>query len=241
MTDKLEIWNKVSRPPKEALKTIGAGRLKGMTDISPQWRYKIMTEVYGPIGKGWSYSIEKLWTEQGANGEIMAFAQVNLHLCDAHTSDAHIAIPGIGGSKLIAKEREGLHNSDEAYKMAVTDALSVAMKMLGVGADIYMGMWDGSKYKDTNDTAAAVVKADVKPLNTKGTLKADREEAIRRVYSGIVDCFEAKMPEKALEAYMAVSDADEKVFLQSIMDKEIKRQIVAAKKKFDETELATQA
>lgn len=89
--------------------------------------------------------------------------------------------------------------------------------------------------------AAAVVKADVKPTNMTGTLKADREEAIRRVYSGIVDCFEAKMPEKALEAYMAVSDADEKVFLQSIMDKEIKRQIVAAKKKFDETELAQQA
>ena len=90
-------------------------------------------------------------------------------------------------------------------------------------------------------TVTAIHKADVKPLNAKGTLTADREEAIRRVYSGIVDCFEAKMPEKALEAYIAVSDADEKVFLQSIMDKEIKRQIVAAKKKFDETELAQQA
>jgi len=30
--------------------------------------------------------------------------------------------------------------------MAVTDALSVALKMLGVAADIYLGRWDGSKY-----------------------------------------------------------------------------------------------
>jgi uncharacterized protein YajQ (UPF0234 family) len=30
--------------------------------------------------------------------------------------------------------------------MAVTDAISVAMKMLGVAADIYAGKFDGSKY-----------------------------------------------------------------------------------------------
>ena len=30
--------------------------------------------------------------------------------------------------------------------MAVTDALSVAMKMLGLGADVYAGLFDGTKY-----------------------------------------------------------------------------------------------
>ena len=48
---------------------------------------------------------------------------------------------------LIAKEKAGLYTSDEAYKMAVTDALSVALKALGVAADIYLGNFDGSKYK----------------------------------------------------------------------------------------------
>ena len=156
-TENLEIWNKVARPPESALKKINGGRLKGMTDISPQWRYKIMTEVFGPAGREWSYTIEKLWATEGVGGEVMAFAQVNLIV-------GRYAIPGIGGSKLVAKESNGMHNSDEAYKMAVTDALSVAMKMLGVGADIYRGMWDGSKYKDA-ETAAAIVKADVKPLS----------------------------------------------------------------------------
>ena len=54
------------------------------------------------------------------------------------------AIPGTGGSTFIANEKNGLYMSDEAVKMATTDALSVAMKMLGVGADVYMG--HGGKY-----------------------------------------------------------------------------------------------
>lgn len=40
---------------------------------------------------------------------------------------------------LITAEKEGLHTNDEAYKMALTDALSVAMKAIGVGADVYLG------------------------------------------------------------------------------------------------------
>ena len=49
---------------------------------------------------------------------------------------------------LVAQESSGLRASDEAYKMAITDALSVALKVLGVAADIYAGLWDGSKYLD---------------------------------------------------------------------------------------------
>ncbi len=34
--------------------------------------------------------------------------------------------------------------------MAVTDALSVALKMIGVGADVYRGTMEGSKYNKAN-------------------------------------------------------------------------------------------
>jgi len=153
----LDIWNKVSRPPANALKTIIAGRLKGMTDVNPQWRIKVMTEVFGPIGEGWYYDIIKFWTEPGAAGELMAFAHIHLFVREQVPSvmpDGTVTqywsapISGIGGSALVAKESAGLRANDEAYKMAVTDALSVAMKQLGVAADIYAGLWDGSKYKD---------------------------------------------------------------------------------------------
>jgi len=140
----LEIWDKLKTPPATALKKIGAGRLKGMSDISPQWRFQIMTNVFGPVGSGWKYTIDKLWLETGVDA-ICAFAMVSLYYREnGEWSDP---IPGIGGSMLVAKEKSGPYTSDEAYKMAVTDALSVAMKALGVAADVYLGMMDGSKYQ----------------------------------------------------------------------------------------------
>ena len=46
-------------------------------------------------------------------------------------------IVGVGGSMFIAKEKSGPYTSDEAYKMALTDAISVSCKALGIAADIY--------------------------------------------------------------------------------------------------------
>jgi hypothetical protein len=142
----LDLWNKLNKPPPSALKTIGAGRLKGMSDINPQWRLQVMTEHFGQIGIGWYYEIVEMWTEDGAGGELMAFVQINLFTCNGGVWSKPIV--GIGGSALVAKESSGLRANDEGYKMATTDALSVAMKQLGVASAIYEGRWDGSKYKD---------------------------------------------------------------------------------------------
>jgi len=135
--DNMHLWNKVKTPPPDALKEIKGGRLKGMTDISPQWRYQAMTEQFGPCGIGWKYEPTGVRFEAGNDGQIVVFADINLSIL--HDGVWSEPIPGNGGSMFIAKETAGWHTSDEAIKMATTDALSVAMKVLGVGADIYMG------------------------------------------------------------------------------------------------------
>jgi hypothetical protein len=147
--DNKAIWNKVRTPPPEALKKIKAGRLKGMSDISPQWRYEIMTEVFGACGVGWKFNIDKTWTEAGSEGQVFAFSQVSVQYMDK--GDWSYPVTGIGGSMLIALERKGLHCSDEAFKMATTDAIGTALKMIGVAADVYAGKCDG-KYNDNSDT-----------------------------------------------------------------------------------------
>jgi len=139
---KMDVWNNLKSPPSDALKTISGGRLKGKSDINPQWRYGAMTKEFGICGYGWKYEIVKLWTEV-VKDEVMCFAQINLYIKGSEWSDP---IPGVGGSMLLEREKEGLHANDEGYKMAITDALSVALKMLGVAADIYRGFWNGSKY-----------------------------------------------------------------------------------------------
>ncbi len=149
MKDAISIYESLARPPKDALREIQAGKLKGKTDINPQWRYKAMTEMFGLVGIGWKYEIQKLWTEQGAKGEILAFAQVAVLVKDGDKWSE--AIVGIGGSKLVAIEKGSPVSNDEGYKMAVTDAFSTALKMIGVAADIYAGRWDGSKYREPSE------------------------------------------------------------------------------------------
>jgi hypothetical protein len=139
------IWNKFCEPPVTALKKIGGGKLSGKTDINPQWRLKALTEVFGTCGEGWKYTIDKLWHETGPEGRVMAFALISLYYKQGEKWSE--AIPGIGGNMMADIEKGNLVSSDECYKMAVTDALSVACKALGVASAIYEGNWDGSKYQ----------------------------------------------------------------------------------------------
>lgn len=150
----LEIYEALSRPPKDALREIQEGTLKGKTDINPQWRYKAMTETFGLVGLGWKYEILDLWHEPGAGNEVLCFAKVAVFIRDPETKEWSDPIVGVGGSKLINDFNRGPKSNDEGYKMAVTDAFSTSLKMLGVAADIYAGRWDGSKYKDQGEAPA---------------------------------------------------------------------------------------
>jgi len=156
MSENMKIWDALKTPPKDALKEIKGGRLKGFTDVNPQWRYEAMTKQFGSCGIGWKYEVEKLWTEEGSDSQVFAFAEIRLYIRDINEGDGRgswsAPIPGVGGSKLVAQESSGLYSSDEAYKMAITDALSVALKMLGVAAEIYRGTWDASKHDKTSGT-----------------------------------------------------------------------------------------
>jgi hypothetical protein len=152
----IETYKSLARPPKNALREIQAGKLKGKTDINPQWRYTVMTEKFGLVGFGWKYEVQKLWIEQGAGNEKLAFAQVAVFVKDGDAWSEPIV--GIGGSKLVQLEKGADVSNDEGYKMAVTDAFSTALKMLGVAADIYAGRWDGSKYKDPLPAQVEAVK-----------------------------------------------------------------------------------
>ena len=212
MSDNLDIWDKVARPPKEALKAIKGGRLSGMTDIKPQWRYRAMTEQFGPCGVGWKYTITDRWSESGSDEQLLCF--VNVDLFFKHGEVWSEAIPGSGGSMLVTKESKGLHTSDEGYKMALTDALGVAMGKIGVAADIYMGQWDGSKYKDA----------------PKGEEKKGKDMTIELLVSNLPSC----KTEESLSKYMK----DNTKFVNSLF-KNDKKEVVAefSKRKVEITEL----
>lgn len=160
-------WTQVSKVPQSYLKTIGFGKLKGKSDISPQWRIKAMTEVYGLCGVGWVHNLVNQWTETASNGEVLAFVEVSVKI----KVDGEWSLPftGLGGNKIEELAKGNLKPNDEGYKMAYTDALGTALKCIGVASEIYEGNFDGSKYNKSEDATQKPKKEytlkDIEKLN----------------------------------------------------------------------------
>lgn len=168
----MRIYNQVRAVPEEAKREIAAGRLKGKTDINPMWRIKALTEQFGICGIGWKYVITDKRLEAGADGEVSAFVDIDLFIKVGGEWSA--AIPGTGGSAFVAKERNGLYTSDECFKMALTDAISVACKALGFGADVY---WQADATKYTlRENAQPKAESDVITVEQRKQLIAAWEE-----------------------------------------------------------------
>ena len=139
--------------PQDAQKEIIGGKLKGKTDINPMWRIKKLTEMFGPVGFGWTCRITDKWLEE-KNGEVACFVRCELRVKGGDVWSE--PIEGIGGNMFVAKTSNGLQTNDECYKMAYTDAISVACKSLGIGADIYWKS-DATKYTDAPSSPGAIV------------------------------------------------------------------------------------
>ena len=137
----LDIYNAVRCVPEDAKKPIVGGRLKGKTDINPMWRIKALTEQFGPCGIGWYYKPVNKWIESHGD-EVCAFVDIELFI--KVNGEWSMPISGTGGNMLAQKEKSGIYVSDECFKMATTDALSVACKQLGIGADVY---WEEDRTK----------------------------------------------------------------------------------------------
>lgn len=181
----LEYYNRLRSVPNEAKKIIIGGRLKGFTDINPMWRIKTLTEVFGVCGFGWYYDVIKKEVITVNSENAVAFVDIHLYIkIDGEWSKP---IFGTGGSTLLTKEKSGLYVSDEAYKMALTDAISVAAKALGLAADVYFEK-DRTKYT-INTSSDELYKENTKVSIKKPILEKDTDtfnkvkEALKNGYT----------------------------------------------------------
>jgi len=149
----LEIYNRLRSVPDEAKKAITDGRLRGKTDVNPMWRIKMLTETFGPCGFGWKVDIKKKWLEEGDTETVAAFVDIDLYVRDPKTGQWSEPIPGTGGNVFRRKESSGKNYiDDDCYKKALTDAVSIATKFLGMAADVFYEKDPTSKY-ETDTTA----------------------------------------------------------------------------------------
>ena len=143
--DNMHIYVQVQDTPKEAQKSFNNGRFSG-TDINPMWRIKKLTELFGPAGIGWWTEDEHYTMETSEEtAEVAVFCTLKLYYRDPVSGEISHGVTGVGGNKFVVSQRTGMYCNDEAYKMAYTDALSIACKALGFSADIYYSS-DKTKY-----------------------------------------------------------------------------------------------
>lgn len=161
----LRFYERLRDCPETALRTIQAGRLKGKSDINPVWRIKAMTETFGPCGIGWKYEITRQW-ELTFGQEVKAFVNINLYYMD-EDGVWSLPIPGTGGATLVEVGKQGLYVNDEGYKMALTDALSVAMKSLGVAADVYYSRDKTTAYETKYGAQETMVQPQPQPQQSQ--------------------------------------------------------------------------
>ena len=105
--------------------------------------------------------------------EIAAFVDIELYVKIG--GEWSMPIAGTGGSMFAARQKDGVYVSDECYKMATTDAISVACKQLGVGADVY---WDADRTKYDDPKAPTTMQQAEAPVDKQraeliGQMQAD--------------------------------------------------------------------
>ena len=153
-SDNLHIYKQVSSVPEDAQKPFESSWGKTLTEINGMWRIQKLTELFGPCGEGWFTEVTRQERVDFPNGEVCVFTDINLYLKDTKSGRWSKPIRGTGGNRLVLKNADGLFIDDEAYKKAYTDALGIACKALGFGADIYWGRND-SKYDSGTATTAS--------------------------------------------------------------------------------------
>ena len=209
----LSIYERVRCVPKEAKKEIEAGRLKGKNDINPMWRIKKLTEVFGPAGFGWYTEIVRTWTEASESGEMAVF--VDIHLFVKKDGEWSKPIYGNGGNRLVANEKKYENGQqvyvpfldDDAYKKAYTDAISVAAKALGIGADVYFEK-DITKYDSQPQTVQQQVQPVATPVLPKLTSKSAQWKSAVAFTASLKDDAEAISQKIRLKYSITDEDLD---------------------------------
>ena len=159
--ENMRIWEALGKTdPAHTKQFTRAGGFKG-TAIKPMWANKQMTEFFGPCGIGWGMT-EPTFNIEAAMDEVMVYCTAGLWYIQGGTK--HGPVYGVGGDKVLSqvllKDDRGQkifdtaagryktypQSDDEAFKKAYTDALSNAMKFIGVAADVHMGLFDDNKY-----------------------------------------------------------------------------------------------
>ncbi|HCM62073.1 MAG TPA: hypothetical protein DIT05_05940 [Morganella sp. (in: Bacteria)] len=168
-TDNLNIWKRVQRTDPRFTKPLEGAGFQG-TSINSNYMIMRATEIFGPIGEGWSYEVieEKLIDGNPLTERVfddnhkqvgvryLRDGDGSLKYEENHSIKIKFWYMTKGGKKAEFESygatpykyitKNGLKSDPEVIKKSLTDAIKKALSMLGFSSDVYMGMHDNPEY-----------------------------------------------------------------------------------------------
>lgn len=148
--DNMEIWSEFATTDPKYTQSFDRRSYRGTT-INKQWLWLRLTERFGPNGIGWGTEHDTMFKEM-PNGDMLVIFRVVIWYYSepskiGSSEVAHRTTPG-WGSDYMFRSNKG-KTDDDAMKKAFSDALGNAAKYLGLGADVYLGLYDDDKYVES--------------------------------------------------------------------------------------------
>lgn len=188
MNANMSIWSQVEKTAPEATK---AAKVNGqqITSISGQHMVKRATEVFGPVGIGWGWTVAEERFDQGGEIRTEDKTQIIGHEV-GHTvriklwfmqGDKRGELEQYGCTPFTYKSKWGVTTDTEAPKKSLTDAIKKGLAMLGFSADIFLGLYDDRDYVAERHEEAALDQAE----NKEAEMERQRGERLEWLKASI--------------------------------------------------------
>ncbi|WP_282382089.1 MULTISPECIES: hypothetical protein [unclassified Pseudomonas] len=164
----MQIWDKVSTTDTRYTKAAEVGGQK-ITSLNGTAMIMKATEVFGPVGIGFGWSIVEERFDEGSemvSGEgdkrLVLGRELN------HTIKIRFwfeldgkrgEIEQYGCTRYLYKSKYGTTTDGEAPKKSLTDAIKKSLSMLGFSADVFLGMFDDHTYVEQLKEEQAIEQA----------------------------------------------------------------------------------
>lgn len=199
------IWAAVDKTNPTDTKVVKKGYK--LTAIDAYSQIKRATELFGPIGEGWGYDYE--W-------HLLPNDTVLIMVTLWYDGDRSKYIKHCAQCCIMKKSKQGEVGADEdAFKKALTNAITKCLSMLGFNADVFLGKFDDNQY----------VQAAEEHFSKKKYATKDQKEMVRILFNLKKDSLSADRVSK-IEDWLAndrsLSSFGRKIFqvLESIGGKE---------------------
>lgn len=169
MSDKnMQIWNRVEKTDTRFTKDAKVGGQQ-ITSLNGTAMIMKATEVFGPVGIGFGWSVTEERFDKGAEmfvGEGDKRVSLGFELNHTVKILFWFKIDGergeleqYGCTPYLYKSKFGTTTDGEAPKKSLTDAIKKSLSMLGFSADVFLGMFDDRDYVQQRQEEEAIEQA----------------------------------------------------------------------------------